>query len=116
MQPGNTLFTELAKLAGDAKNAFGGVKDELEQVVHGQIERILNNMDLVSRDEFEAARAMAQKARIQQEDLQVQVAALTARLEKLEATPKKAPQRKTAAKPKTKAATPRKRTPKPKAD
>ena len=75
MQTQNRFFDDLARVAGGAVGALGGVKGELESLFRQQFERILRDMDLVGRDEFEAVRAMAQQARMEQEMLAAQVAA-----------------------------------------
>jgi BMFP domain-containing protein YqiC len=59
---------------------FSGVKSEVETRIREQLERVLASMDLVSREEFEAVKAMAAKARSEQEDLQKRVAGLESRL------------------------------------
>lgn len=67
MQVDNKLLDDLARLAAGAVGALSGIKGEVEAQFRQQFERILSQMNLVSRDEFEAVRAMAQKAREQQE-------------------------------------------------
>jgi BMFP domain-containing protein YqiC len=67
MQVDNKLLDDLARLAAGAVGALSGIKGEVEAQFRQQFERILAQMNLVSRDEFEAVRAMAQKAREQQE-------------------------------------------------
>ena len=57
------FFDELAKLMSNAAGAAQGVRRELDTLVQSQVERVLNNLELVKRDEFEAVKAMAQKAR-----------------------------------------------------
>ncbi|UCI09371.1 accessory factor UbiK family protein [Mesorhizobium sp. B1-1-8] len=94
----NRILDEFAKLMTDAAGAAQGVRREMETAFRGQAERLLNSMDVVQREEFEAAREMAVKAR---EDNIV----LAARIEMLEAkiaelTGETAPA--AAAKPKTK--------------
>ncbi|TDH34360.1 accessory factor UbiK family protein [Pseudohoeflea suaedae] len=73
----NRLFDEFAKVMTDAAGAAQGVRKEFETAARAQMERILNSMDLVKREEFEAVREMAIAARDENE-------ALAARLEKLE--------------------------------
>ena len=73
----NRLFDEFAKVMTDAAGAAQGVRQEFETAAKAQMERILNSMDLVKREEFEAVREMAIKARDENE-------ALAARIEKLE--------------------------------
>jgi BMFP domain-containing protein YqiC len=71
------FFDELAKLMTNAAGAAQGVRREIDTLVQAQMERLLNNMDLVKREEFEAVKAMAQKAREEND-------ALAARLDALE--------------------------------
>lgn len=78
MQTRNRLFDDAAKLAGGALGALDGIRREVEALVRQQIERLLNNMDLVSRDEFDAVKAMAAKAREEQEMMATRIAALEA--------------------------------------
>ncbi|MDI6027148.1 accessory factor UbiK family protein [Corticibacterium sp. UT-5YL-CI-8] len=74
----NRILDEFAKLLTDAAGAAQGVRREMETAFRAQGERILNTMDVVQREEFEAAREMAVKARAENK-------VLTARLEALEA-------------------------------
>jgi len=80
MQSQNRFFDDLARVAAGAMGTLSGVKSEVETRIREQLERVLAGMDLVSRDEFEAVKAMAAKARSEQEDLQVRVAGLESRL------------------------------------
>ena len=80
MQSQNRFFDDIARVAGGAIGALSGVRGEIEARLRDQLERILAGMDLVSREEFEAVKAMAAKAREEQELLRAQVAALEARL------------------------------------
>ena len=74
------FFDELAKLMTNAAGAAQGVRREIDTLVQSQMERVLNNMDLVKREEFEAVKAMAAKAREENEALAARLAALEARL------------------------------------
>ena len=74
------FFDEMAKLMTNAAGAAQGVRREIDTLVQSQMERVLNNMDLVKREEFEAVKAMAAKAREENESLQARLAALEARL------------------------------------
>lgn len=76
MQSQSRFFDDLARVAAGAVGTFSGVKSELETRLREQLERVLAGMDLVSRDEFEAVKAMAAKARAEQEDLAMRVAEL----------------------------------------
>lgn len=70
------FFDELGKLITDAAGAADGVRKEIETVVRGQAERVLRDLDVVQREEFEAIKAMAQKAREENEALKARIAAL----------------------------------------
>jgi len=76
-QTTNRFFDEMARLMNDAAGAAQGVKREVEGAFRHQAERILHDLDLVKREEFEAVKEMARLAREENE-------ALKARLEKLE--------------------------------
>ena len=80
MQSQNRFFDDLARVAAGAMSTLSGVKSEVESRIREQLERVLAGMDLVSRDEFEAVKAMAAKARAEQEDLAKRVAELESRL------------------------------------
>ncbi len=79
-QTNNRLLDEFAKLMTDAAGAAQGVRREVETIMRSQGERMLRDMDLVSREEFEAVKAMAARAREENEDLKARIAALEARL------------------------------------
>jgi BMFP domain-containing protein YqiC len=79
-QTNNRLLDELAKLLTDAAGAAQGVQREATNLFKAQGERIVREMDLVSREEFEAVKAMAQKAREENDALSARLAALEARL------------------------------------
>lgn len=78
MQVDNRLLDDLARVASGAFGALSGVRGEVEARLKHQFERILSDMDLVQREEFEAVKAMAAKARQEQEALEKRVAALEA--------------------------------------
>ena len=80
MQSQNRFFDDVARVASGAVGAITGVRDEIEARLRDQLERVLAGMDLVSREEFEAVKAMAAKARDEQEVLRRQLEALEARL------------------------------------
>lgn len=80
MQSQNRFFDDLARVAAGAMGTLSGVKSEVETRIREQLERVLAGMDLVSRDEFEAVKAMAAKARSEQEELQRRLAGLELQL------------------------------------
>lgn len=80
MQTRNRVLDDMAKLANGAVGALAGAGRELEALVRAQIEKLLAGMDLVRREEFDAVKAMAAKARAEQERLEARIAALEARL------------------------------------
>ena len=77
-QTSNRVFDEFARLMTDAAGAAQGARREMETLMRAQGERILREMDVVTREEHEAVKAMARKAREENE-------ALAARLDALEA-------------------------------
>lgn len=81
-QTQNRIFDELGRLFTNAAGAAQGVRQEIETVIKGQAERLLADMDLVTREEFEAVRAMAQLAREENEALKARIDALEAALAK----------------------------------
>ena len=80
MQSQNRFFDDMARVAAGAVGALAGVRGEVEARLREQFERVLAGMDLVSREEFEAVKAMAAKAREEQEVLLQRIEALEARL------------------------------------
>lgn len=83
-QTSNRLLDEFAKLMTDAAGAAQGLRREAETVMQTQAERMLEKLDVVKREEFEAVRAMAEKARAENERLSELVTQLEARLAALE--------------------------------
>ena len=74
------LTDDLARMFNDAASLAGGVRREVETIVRTQMERLLSTMDVVTREEFEAARDMAALAREQNEKLEKRIADLEAKL------------------------------------
>ena len=74
------LYDEFAKLMTDAAGMAQGVRREVDTVVRSQAERILRELDYVKRDEFEAVKEMAVKARDENERLATLIADLETRL------------------------------------
>jgi hypothetical protein len=79
-QTTSRLFDEVAKLMTDAAGAAHGARKEVETALRAQAERVLNEFDVVKRDEFEAVQAMAQKAREENERLEARISELEALL------------------------------------
>lgn len=77
MQSQNRILDDLARAANGALGALGGLKAELDQQVASMVERVLRSQDLVTREEFEAVKEMAARAREENE-------LLRARLDRLE--------------------------------
>ena len=81
-QTTNKLFDDFAKLMTEAAGAAEGVRRETETVIKGQAEKFLRDMNVVTREDFEAVREMAQKARQENEALAARIAALEAAIAK----------------------------------
>jgi BMFP domain-containing protein YqiC len=79
-QTTNRFFDDFAKLMTDAAGAADGMKREVETMMKGQAERFMGGMDIVRREEFEAVKAMAQKAREENDALSARIAQLEAAL------------------------------------
>jgi BMFP domain-containing protein YqiC len=75
-QSNNRFLDELAKLMTDAAGAAQGMRREVETLMKAQGERLLRDLDLVQREEFEAVKDMAAKAREENERLSSRIAAL----------------------------------------
>ena len=80
MQTRSTLFDDLSQLMTNAAGVAQGMKDEAQNAMRARFERFLAESQLVTREEFEAARDMAQKAREENEALSARIAALEAAL------------------------------------
>jgi BMFP domain-containing protein YqiC len=75
-QTTNRFFDDFAKLMTDAAGAADGMKQEAQSLFKSQSERFLRDMDVVRREDFEVVKAMAQKAREENDALAKRVAAL----------------------------------------
>ncbi len=84
MQVDNRFLDDLARVANGAVGALSGVREEVEAMVRQRAERLLADMELVTREEFEAVKAVAAKARLEQEALEDRVATLEAALAELQ--------------------------------
>ncbi len=78
MQTRNKFFDDVSQMMTNAMGVAQGAKEEAENAMKGMVDRWLADRDFVTREEFDAVRGMAQKAREENE-------ALKARIEKLEA-------------------------------
>lgn len=88
-QTSNRLLDEFAKLMTDAAGAAQGVSREVQSMVRSQGEKVLRDFDVVQREEFEAVKAMAEKARLQNEALEARIVKLEAQISTmLAATPR----------------------------
>jgi BMFP domain-containing protein YqiC len=76
MQTRHRVFDDAARLAGGALGTLAGVRREIEALARQQLDRLLDGMDLVTRDEFEAVKAMAAAAREENERLARRIEAL----------------------------------------
>ena len=90
--PSSRLFDELAKLMSNAAGAAQAMRREVDLLVKSQVERVLGDLAVVQREEFEAVREMAQRAREENEQLKARIAKLEAKLEASQAPNKHANQ------------------------
>ena len=79
-QTSNRFFDEMARLMNDAAGVAQGVRREFDTLMRTQAERILNDLDVVRRDEFEAVKEMARLAREENEALKARITVLEAKL------------------------------------
>ncbi|MXO62065.1 accessory factor UbiK family protein [Qipengyuania oceanensis] len=80
MQSQNPLIADLVKLANGAAGTFAGMTREARESARERVREAVGGMDFVSREEFDAVKAMAAKAREEADDLKARVAALEAKL------------------------------------
>ncbi|EYD70802.1 accessory factor UbiK family protein [Limimaricola hongkongensis] len=76
MQSRNKIFDDLSQLMTNAMGVAQGAKDEANNAMKSMLDRWLAERDLVTREEFDAVRMMAQKAREENEALKARIAAL----------------------------------------
>jgi BMFP domain-containing protein YqiC len=79
-QTSNRFFDDISRLMTDAAGLADGARREAQTFARSQLERMMSGMDLVSREEFEAVREMAARARDENDKLAARVAALEAKL------------------------------------
>lgn len=82
MQGDNPILDQLAKLMTNAAGAAKGVRDEIATMIKTQAERLVNDLDLVPREEFDALKAMHAKSRKEVEELRARLAVLETALAK----------------------------------
>ena len=80
MQTDNPVFDSMAKFFTNAAGAAQAFGAEVESMIKSRMERFVADMDFVPRDEFEAVKAMAAKARTENERLEARIAVLEAAL------------------------------------
>ena len=81
-QTSNRFFDEMARLMNDAAGVAQGVRREFDTLLRNQAERMLRDLDVVKREEFEAVKEMARLAREENEALATRIAALEAAIDK----------------------------------
>src|SRR5512141_459612 len=81
-QTSNRLLDEMARLMNDAAGVAQGVRREFDSLFRSQAERILRDLDVVQREEFEAVKEMARLAREENEALKARIAALEAKADR----------------------------------
>ncbi len=79
-QTTNRFFDEVARLMNDAAGVASGVRREFDTLFKTQAERILNDLDVVKREEFEAVKEMARLAREENEALKTRISELEKKL------------------------------------
>ena len=80
MQTRNRILDDLAKIANSAAGTMAGLKEEIENMVRYRMEGFISDMNLASREEFDAVKAMAAKARSEQATLEKRIEELEAKL------------------------------------
>ncbi len=74
------FFDELAKLMTNAAGAAQGVRKEVDTLVQTQVERVLNNLNVVMREDFDVVKDMAEKARSENRKLEARLVELEKKL------------------------------------
>ncbi len=87
--PTTRFFDELAKVFSGAAGAAQGLRNELDALVKAQVDRLVADLELVRREDFEVVREMAGKARQECQALKVRIAELEAEIERLKGDPGK---------------------------
>jgi|TARA_B100001540_G_scaffold170974_1_gene151039 BMFP domain-containing protein YqiC len=76
MESRSRFLDDLAKIASSTASTIAGMKDEAENLIKQRVEALMNDMNLVTREEFEVMNAMLRKARLEQEKLIKRIEAL----------------------------------------
>jgi BMFP domain-containing protein YqiC len=87
MQTENRWFDDIARAANGALGALSGLRDEIEAQVRSRVDTWLKAQNFVTREEFEAVKAMAAKARLENEELATRVARIEAALAERDESP-----------------------------
>ena len=95
MESRKRVFDDAARVAGGALGTLSGIRHEVEGLVRHQLDRMLSGMDLVTRDEFDAVKEMAARARTENERLEARLDALEAAQAKPKSAAKKPAAKKT---------------------
>ena len=74
------FFDEVSKLMTGAAGAAQNVRKEIDTLVQNQVERVLNNLNIVKREEFEVVKDMAEKARMENSKLEARIVELEKKL------------------------------------
>lgn len=82
MQKDSHVFDDFAKFASGAAGTFSDMRREVEALIMDKMQKVLSRMNLVKREEFEVVKLMAEKARAEQERLNLKIARLEKLLEK----------------------------------
>ena len=70
MQIRNRLLDDIAKMANSAAGLASGMREEIEALVNSRVEKILDRLNLVSREEFDVVKAMLSKSRTEKEKIE----------------------------------------------
>lgn len=95
MESRKRVFDDAARVAGGALGTLSGIRREVEGLVRHQLDRMLSGMDLVTRDEFNAVKEMAVRARSENERLEARLEAIEAEQVKPKSAAKKPAAKKT---------------------
>ena len=78
------IFDDIAGVAGGARSALVGIREDVEAMVRARVEETIRRLELVRKDELEAVLELASNARAGQEAAEARIAELEARLAALE--------------------------------